>query len=142
MLKRLTQSRMAEGKELVEYLNGFFGTVDKFEDMGVKINEALLTIILLYSLSRNFENFQCAIESWDKLPDAEYLKVKIIEEYNARQQNGASEDSHALFAKSKAAGQKYADGKHADKKSHKKQNKPRPRYKCGFCYKKGYKEAD
>jgi len=47
--------------------------------MDVLINEDLLNIMLLYSLywlPASYENFRCAIESHDKLPSAEALKVK------------------------------------------------------------------
>lgn len=52
--------------------------------MDVVINSDLLAIMLLYSLPSSFENFRCAIESRDELPALEVLKVKIIEESEAR----------------------------------------------------------
>jgi len=64
----------------------FFDTVDKLGDMDVNIND-LLSIMLLYSLSVSYENFRCAMETRDELFKAEVLKVKILEEDNARKQS-------------------------------------------------------
>lgn len=47
--------------------------------MNVEINEDLLSIMLLYSLSSSFGHFRYAIEFWDQLPDAESLKIEILE---------------------------------------------------------------
>lgn len=52
--------------------------LDKFEDIIDKFNN-FLSIIMLYSLPANFQNFRVAIESRDKLPKPEELKIKILE---------------------------------------------------------------
>jgi len=59
--------------------------------------------MLLYSLPASYENFCCAIESHEKLPNAETLKVKIIEESEARMQkkNNATEVMIAWKGKKK-----------------------------------------
>jgi hypothetical protein len=44
--------------------------------------------MLLYSLSASFKNFRCAIESRDKLSTAEELKMKIMEDTEARKAGG------------------------------------------------------
>jgi len=84
LLKQLTLHRMDDGKDVREHLNQFFDTVDKLAEMEVEINSDLLTIMLLYSLPPRFENFRCAIESRDNLPNPEALRVKIVEESDAR----------------------------------------------------------
>jgi len=62
----------------------FFDTIDKLNKMEVEINADLLTIMLLYSLPPSFDNFRCAIESRDELPNPDTLRIKIIEEYDTR----------------------------------------------------------
>lgn len=84
LLKQLTLQQLQEGQDVREHLLKFFDAVDKLNVMGVQINEDLLSIMLLYSLLSSYKNFRCAIESHDKLPSAEALKVKIIEESEAR----------------------------------------------------------
>jgi len=44
--------------------------------MEIEMNSDLLIIMLLYNLPNNFENFKCAVESRNQLPDAELLRVK------------------------------------------------------------------
>jgi hypothetical protein len=74
---------MADNGDVRVHLNDFFDSVDKLSDMGMDINEDLLTILLLYSLPASFENFRCAIESRDDLPKPEALRIKIVEENDA-----------------------------------------------------------
>lgn len=52
--------------------------------MDVDINVDLLTVMLLHSLPSSFDNFRCAIESHDTLPSPDSLRLKIIEENDAR----------------------------------------------------------
>lgn len=84
LLKRLTQHKMQDGDDIKVHITGFFDAVDKLEAMEVNINGELLAIMLLYSLPSSFDNFRCAIESRDNLPDAETLKVKILEKQCAK----------------------------------------------------------
>lgn len=87
LLKQLTLLRMEDGADVREHVNKFFDTVDKLEEMDIEINKDLLSIMLLYSMPSNFENFRCAIESRDELPTPETLRVKILKEYEARRTN-------------------------------------------------------
>lgn len=41
-------------------------------------NPDLITIMLCYSLPESFENFRCAIESRNKLPNPEFLRTKKV----------------------------------------------------------------
>lgn len=99
LIKQLKQSKMLEDEDIRTHLMKFYGAVDKLNAMNVEINGDLLTIILLYSLSSSFENFRCAIETRDQLPDAESLKVKIIEEYKSRKQKAKENNSNVMFLK-------------------------------------------
>lgn len=56
------------GNNIRSHLNNFMDKVDKLAEMNVNINEDLLSIMMLYSLSTKFENFRVAIESRDTLP--------------------------------------------------------------------------
>ena len=99
LLKQLTLHRMNEGDEVRSHINKFFNIKDKLSDMNVEINADLFSIMLLYSLPASFENFRCAIETRDELPDPESLKVKFQEEYDARIQK--SESTSAMVASQK-----------------------------------------
>ncbi|GBM40208.1 hypothetical protein AVEN_183529-1 [Araneus ventricosus] len=73
---------MTDSKNMNEHINEFFRLVDKLKE--IEIANDLLTILLLYSIPESYENFRIAIESRDKLPSPEALKIKLIEEANAR----------------------------------------------------------
>lgn len=87
LFKRLVLHNMREDDDVQNHLNKNFDTVDKLAEMGTEINADLLSTMLLYSLPSSSENFRVAIESWDSLPKPDDLKVKIIEEYEARKAN-------------------------------------------------------
>lgn len=55
--------------------------------------------MLLYSLPPSFENFRCAIESRDELPTPEMLRVKIIEENDARRNDTRNLTPNAMVVK-------------------------------------------
>ncbi|XP_071578287.1 uncharacterized protein [Temnothorax nylanderi] len=90
LLKQLMLQRLKDGGDVRDHIAKFFDAVDKLENMKVPINGDLLAIMLLYSLPSSYENFRCAIESRDELSSAEVLKVKIIEESEARKQASGS----------------------------------------------------
>jgi transposase InsO family protein len=100
LLKTLILHKMADNGDVREHLNEFFDAVDKLNEMDVEINADLLTILVLYSLPSSFEIFRCAIESRDNLPTPEALRVKIIEESEARR-SGAHDvsSSGAMFSR-------------------------------------------
>lgn len=81
-----------------------FDAVDKLEEMEITVNEDLLTILLLYSLPASFKNFRCAIESQDELPTPEVLKVKVLEESDARNSKVRESTPNALYANNKWKG--------------------------------------
>lgn len=74
---------MNKGDGMRSHINKFFDIKDKLADVNVEINEDLFSIMLLYSLPASFENFRCAIKSMDVFQDAESLKMKLLEEYDA-----------------------------------------------------------
>lgn len=129
LLKQLIMTKL-EGNDVRAHLNTFMDIVDKLADMEIIINEDLLTIMMLYSLSSDYENFRVAIESRDNLPKPEELKIKIIEESNARNHTHASsetfhEEDNALYATCKVC--KKKGNKIFQKKTHKI---------CSTCWKK------
>lgn len=99
LLKQLFLNKIKTGEDIREHVRKFFDIVDKLKDLEVEINDDLLTIMLLYSLPDNYENFRCAIESRDDLPSPESLKIKIIEEYDSRCTKDPGQDTNALIAK-------------------------------------------
>ena len=140
LLKRLTQTKMHDGEDANAHLTGFFDAVDKLKAMEVDIHGDLLTIMLLYSLPDTFENFRCAIESRDALPDAETLKIKILEEFSARQHKLDINQNAAMYANQGRSNTKNSRAPENENKN--AQSKAKSKLKCGFCKKKGHKEAD
>jgi hypothetical protein len=138
LLKQLIQHKMREDDDVREHVAKFMDTVDKLQGTNIEINGDLLSIMLLYSLPSSFENFRCAIESRDSLPNVENLKV---EENDARNQKlDASSTGGVMF--SKHFSRDSNSSKDNYKKQDEKSSKPKITYKCNYCGKRGHKAAD
>lgn len=107
--------------------------MNKLKEIDVEVNADILTIVLLYSILNSYENFRCAIEARDTLPTAEALKIKLLEECEARKDklgdSGNSQDS--FFAKSKDTKPQQFQNKSDSPKSGNKFNKTS--YECNYC---------
>lgn len=135
LLKQLTLQRMEEGGDIREHLNKFFDAVDKLCEMEVTVNPDLLTIMLLYSLPNTFDNFRCAIESRDVLPTPEALRIKIIEESDARNSDSRNSSQNAMYVEKQQ--KKWSSITKNDGNKFKKLNKPEIR--CYRCKRVGHK---
>lgn len=135
LLKQLTLQRMDDGDDVREHVRKFFDAKDKLAEMDVEINPDLLLILLLYSLPGSFENFRCAIESRDTLPEPKDLRIKIIEESDARK-NEMRSVQNAMFAKKNSKFQKSAP---FNKNS---ENKTEFKFRCHKCRELGHKAAE
>ena len=90
---------MEDGEDVREHIGKMFDVIDKLNEMGVEIDPDLLAVMLLYSLPPTFENFRCAIESRDELPTPEVVRVKIIEENDARKNETRGVVQNAMMVK-------------------------------------------
>jgi len=132
LLKRLTLSRLKEGEDVRLHLDQFFDAVDKLREMKLEVNDDLLAIMLLYSLPPSFENFRCAIESRDDLPKPDALKIKVLEEAEARKSKTNDCSEGALLAKKPF----FPKDKGNEKK------KRFFKLQCHRCQKPGHKAAE
>ena len=104
LLKQLILHKMAEDDDMKDHVRTFFDLVDKLNEMELEVPADLFTIILLYSIPESFENFRIAIESRDELPTPEELKIKLLEESEARKSRNPS-IANALLVKRKKSKQ-------------------------------------
>ncbi|KAH0818354.1 hypothetical protein GEV33_004437 [Tenebrio molitor] len=97
LLKTLILLKMKNGEDMRDHIRNFFDVVDKLEEMELCIINDLLAILLLYSIPDEYETFRIAIETQEKLPQLEALKIKLLEEYEARKRNSKENVSDAMF---------------------------------------------
>jgi len=79
LYKQLYRMRKDSEITMNTYINEFTNKAEQLTEAGIKIPD-LLSIMLLSSLSDDFENFSIAIESRDEIPNIDSLKVKLLEE--------------------------------------------------------------
>lgn len=148
LIKQLTYQRMKESDDVREYIQKFFDTVEKLNEIDVDINVNLLSVMLLHSLHPTFDNFRCAIKSCDTLPSPESFHIKIIEESKARKHETRESNLDAMLAKKYSSKKHY--GKNKDTPETKKYNKAQNidnnkeafKYKCHRYRKVGHKIVD
>lgn len=130
---------MDETGDVRSNIDKFFDAVDKLNEMDIVINSDLLAIMLLYSLPSRFENFRCAIEFRDELPTLEVLKVKIIEESEARKNEIRAPVQNALTA-GKKNHHWHRENKTKQMNNATAQNDKETRsLRCHRCHKMGHK---
>ena len=75
-----------------DYLNIFFTVADKLKEMNIEVSDGLLP-----SLLECYENFRCAIEAQDDLLMPNGLKIKLLEQFQARKCKGYLEHPNAYY---------------------------------------------
>lgn len=139
LLKQLTLYRMKDDDDIRDYMSKFFDTVSKLEAMDIEINKGLLALMLLYSLPESYENIKCAIELSDELPNLDALKVRILEESDARTQGNRLKVHGTTTARRTQWRPKKQKADRSEKESH-EQNKFN--IKCYRCHKIGHKLSE
>ncbi|KRX56900.1 Retrovirus-related Pol polyprotein from transposon TNT 1-94 [Trichinella sp. T9] len=134
LLKRLILSKMNDEQNLNDFLREFFNCVDKLKAMDLEIADDLLSILLLYAIPDSYESFRVAIESRDELPKPEVLKIKLLEECEARKNREPKHDD-AMFARGKCQSK---NSQRAIENPHRKDNVKPFKYKCHRCGKVGH----
>lgn len=149
LYKRLLGLSMQEGGSVVHHLNEFSEVTEKLLETGIEFQEELLAIMLLSSLSKEFDNFVVAMETRDNLPNFSLLKQKILEEGKRKREQDESEKAstqqQAFAAQPK---NKEFNRKDNNRKNFKKQFKGKC-YVCGVtghyankCDKRGEKQQE
>jgi hypothetical protein len=135
LLKTLILLKMKNGEDMRDHIRNFFDVVVKLEEMELCIINDLLAILLLYSIPDEYETFRIAIETQEKLPQLEALKIKLLEEYEARKRNSKENVSDAMFI-NKNPGRSSQPKKSEDSKTE------RFKFACHTCGKIGHMAKD
>ena len=100
LIRQLFIHKMDANEDVSDHLRNFADAADKLTDMGVILDDEVLAVRLLYSLPDSFDVFRCAMEARDALPSLENLRIKILEEVDARKSQRDDESSTgAMFAR-------------------------------------------
>lgn len=137
LLKSLILLKMKNGDDMRDHLRNFFEIVDKLEEMEMKVDEDMITILLLYSVPDEYESFRIAIETQEKLLSPENMKIKLLEEYEARKRNSSENVPGAMFIKKFPENQKEKYDKSRNSNEQYK-NDSRNRFSCHACGKIGH----
>ncbi|KMQ84176.1 retrovirus-related pol polyprotein from transposon tnt 1-94 [Lasius niger] len=126
-------------QSMTQYVHSFTRKAEQLEEVGIKIPNELLSVMLLNSLPSEYDNFCVAIESRDEVPDIESLKQKLIEqEARLNKLNSKHDDTNqndALTAKGKGNCKSTS-------KEHQAKQKVKFNGNCFKCDKVGHRAND
>nr|XP_012146324.1 PREDICTED: uncharacterized protein LOC105663239 isoform X2 [Megachile rotundata] len=77
---------------MAQYVDDFVHKVEQLTEAGIKLPETVIPIMLLTSLSSEYETFCIAIESREIMPTLDELKVKLLEEEIRKADNDLLKD--------------------------------------------------
>ncbi|KAI8116737.1 Retrovirus-related Pol polyprotein from transposon TNT 1-94 [Lucilia cuprina] len=98
LFKKLVRFKFNLNEKFATQVNEFVSTIDGLKEIGIILNDDLLSILLLCSLPEEMEGFVVAMESRDRLPKYDKLIAKILEE-EMRQNNKVNEGpNETVFA--------------------------------------------
>lgn len=150
LFKKLVRFKFRHAEKFSVQINEFCCTIDELKEIGISLNDDLLTILLLCSLPDEMEGFVIAIESRDKLPTYDKLISKILEE-ETRQGDKTVDNGETAFAANSKSGNKSHNkdqiyGHNLKNEMHSQQSKtnfnnkksPTSNMKCFRCGKIGH----
>nr|XP_044248520.1 uncharacterized protein LOC123002424 [Drosophila takahashii] len=80
LYQKLMGLNLHNGESVNSYINAFTETSDKLTELEIRLQDDLKVIMLLSNLPSSWESFVVAIETRDKLPSFDTVKVKLLEE--------------------------------------------------------------
>ena len=105
LYKQLYRMKKESNQSMTQYINDFLSKTEQLGEVGIRIPDELMSIMLLNSLPTEYEGFCIAIESRDDIPSVDSLKLKLIEQEARRDEQTIKEsagENDALFVRSKA----------------------------------------
>lgn len=145
LFKQLLYKKLKDCDNMMQHLNEFSEAVENLAQIGVKVQEELLVIMVLSSLPESYENFIVAIETRDNLPTLSAIKTKLLEEETRRsnkcEQDGAVSSHQAFVAKENGSSsnnckQQFNSSQHPQSSSN--NNGSRTKFKCYNCGRRGH----
>lgn len=153
LMQKIVLMKMKEDDDSRTYLSEYFDNVDKLNEVGININDELLSILLLHSLPPTFETFKRAIMTRDEILKPEILRLKIIEDSDSNKNNKNEHDTNinAMFTSntskpknnnSRYGGRQNQTNNYKPNRSSESEENRRKRIKCFRCKKNGHIAKD
>lgn len=80
LFKQIYKMRKDSDQSMAEYIDKFIYRLEQLEEVGIKLPNEVIPIMLQNSLPSHYETFCIAIESRETMPNMEKLKIKLFEE--------------------------------------------------------------
>ncbi|KAG8239862.1 hypothetical protein J437_LFUL018972 [Ladona fulva] len=135
LFKRISTYKICESDDVRTQLMDFFDIASQLEGLNIAVHPELLTIMLLNALPASFDVFRGAVEARDELPRPEWLRDKILEEFDSQNQKQKNSDSEAMWVKK-------SKGVFKQKREIKSIKSNTFRYKCFRCHRYGHKALE
>lgn len=99
LIKKLSRTELFEVGDLRQHLMDLEQLFEKIENAGCRMDENMKAAFILASLPQSYENTVAAIQGRMEVFTMNFVKTKLLEEYDRRTQRGKFEDSKAMVMK-------------------------------------------
>lgn len=142
LFKQLYKMKKERNQSMAyKYVDKFVHKVEQLTEAGIKLSDTVIPIMLLTSLPIQYETFCIAIESRERMPTLDELKVKLLEEEIRKTDNDLSKDTDkemALLSNKKTFQEKKQQKESLQKQKPEKAYNRKYNDKCYICGKAGH----
>jgi hypothetical protein len=97
LLRKLMKMKLPEGGKMPDHLNAIGSLIDELEDVGETLSNHLSVALILASLPESYDNLITTLEtSKEDDLDLEYIKGKLIDEWQRKNESRADCSDQAL----------------------------------------------
>lgn len=99
LIKKLSKTELSEAGDLRQHLVDLEQLFEKIENAGCRMDEDMKAAFILASLPESYENTVAAIQGRMEVFTMNFVKTKLLEEYDRRLQRNGTGESKAMVAK-------------------------------------------
>lgn len=99
LVKKLSHLQLPEGGNMHQHLTEFENVFEKLENSGCRMDEDFKAAFILASLPASYETTVSAIQGRMEVFTMNFVKVKLLEEYERRREKDSAEEQKAMVTR-------------------------------------------
>lgn len=111
LIKKLAKLELAEGGDMRQHLMELDTLFERIENVGCRLDEDVKGAFMLASVPSSYENVVTAIQGRMEVFRINFVKTKLLEEYERRREKDNTEEQKAMVAKNVRKNQSDFDQK-------------------------------
>lgn len=99
LVKKLSKLELPEGGNMHQHLTEFENLFEKLENAGCRLDEDIKAAFMLASLPSSYEATVSAIQGRMEVFTINFVKAKLLDEFERRRENNSLEEQKAMFTR-------------------------------------------